>query len=54
MLHSTTEVNRKIANGKPLLSAGSEEALRQLTKGNWIGGTIPYFMDEAGGVCPNP
>lgn len=51
MLHSTTEVNRKIATGKPLLLAGSEEALRQLTKGNWIGGTIPYFMDEAGGVC---
>jgi hypothetical protein len=51
MLHSITEVNRKIATGKPLLLAGSEEALRQLTKGNWIGGTIPYFMDEAGGVC---
>lgn len=51
MLLSITEVNRKIATGKPLLLAGSEEALRQLTKGTWIGGTIPYFMGEAGGVC---
>ena len=40
-----------IAAGKPLLLAGSEEALSQLSTGNWIGGTIPYFMDEDGAVC---
>ena len=25
--------------------------MAQLPKGNWIGGTIPYFMDTKGGVC---
>jgi hypothetical protein len=51
MLKSIAEVNQMIAEGKPLLLAGSEEALSQLAKGNWIGGTIPYFMGEAGAVC---
>ncbi|NUN07131.1 MAG: hypothetical protein HUU57_15405 [Bdellovibrio sp.] len=30
--------------------AGDEHLLRQLPKGKWIGGTIPYFMSEVGGV----
>ena len=30
--------------------AGSREALSQLPTGNWVGGTIPYFMTEEGGV----
>ena len=51
MLKSITEVNEIVAKGKTLLLAGSEEALRQVAKGNWIGGTIPYFMDKEGGVC---
>ena len=51
MLKSTTEVNQMIAEGKALLLAGSEEVLSQLSKGNWIGGTIPYFMDDAGALC---
>ncbi len=51
MLHSISEVNAKIAAGQKLLLAGSESALSQLPKGNWIGGTIPYFMDANGGVC---
>jgi hypothetical protein len=33
-----------------LLLAGDEESLRQLPAGHWIGGTIPYFMGEAGGL----
>lgn len=51
MLHSISEVTAKIAAGQKLLLAGSESALSQLPKGDWIGGTIPYFMDANGGVC---
>jgi hypothetical protein len=51
MLHSIVEVQNQIATGKPLFLAGSESALSQLSKGNWIGGTIPYFMDVQGGTC---
>jgi hypothetical protein len=39
-----------IRSGKYLCLAGDEVALRQLPRGNWIGGTIPYFMTEEGGV----
>ncbi len=39
-----------IAWGRPLMIAGAEKLLRKLPKGNWIGGTIPYFMAEEGGV----
>lgn len=35
--------------GSFLAIAGDERALRQLPGGNWIGGTIPYFMAEDGG-----
>ena len=38
-----------IRNGGFLAVAGDEQALRQLPGGNWIGGTIPYFMAEDGG-----
>ncbi len=43
------EANRLIQLGGFLVIAGDERALRRLIKGNWIGGTIPYFMDEDGG-----
>jgi hypothetical protein len=39
-----------IGRGKYLNIAGDEDALRQLPKGNWIGGTIPYFMADEGGT----
>lgn len=35
--------------GRPLAVAGPESALDQLPAGRWIGGTIPYFMTDAGG-----
>ena len=41
---------KEVATGKGYFVAGVEELLRKLPKGNWIGGTIPYFMDAAGGV----
>jgi len=39
-----------IRSGASLSLAGPESALDQLPPGNWIGGTIPYFMVAAGGV----
>lgn len=51
MLLTIGEVREKIASGAHLLLAGSEQALAQLPKGNWIAGTTPYFMTPRGGVC---
>jgi len=48
---SVREVRMKITQGKHLLLAGDEKLLRELPAGNWIGGTIPYFMTEDGGEC---
>lgn len=36
--------------GQPLILAGDERLLATMPKGNWIGGTIPYFMGDQGGV----
>jgi hypothetical protein len=38
-----------IADGGYYCLAGDEKLLRALPRGNWIGGTIPYFMGEHGG-----
>lgn len=40
-----------IESGRTLLLAGDEALLTGLPQGRWIGGTIPYFMTEAGGVA---
>lgn len=39
-----------IRSGAHLSLAGPEGALDTLPRGQWIAGTIPYFMDAAGGV----
>ena len=39
-----------IKKGLPLSIAGPESALDQLPQGDWIGGTIPYFMLASGGA----
>ncbi|OIO00552.1 MAG: hypothetical protein AUJ49_09750 [Desulfovibrionaceae bacterium CG1_02_65_16] len=39
-----SEVAERISGGKTLLLAGDERLLAQLPKGNWIGGSIPYFV----------
>ena len=44
------EVISKINNGDMLILAADENLLNQLPKGNWIGGTIPYFMGDDGGI----
>ncbi len=43
------EVNSLIKQDNILILAGHEESLNNLVRGNWIGGTIPYFMAENGG-----
>jgi hypothetical protein len=50
MLLTIDEVIAEINSGKNLLLAGDELLLRQLPRGSWIGGTIPYFMAQEGGV----
>ncbi|GAA6143049.1 hypothetical protein [Hydrogenophaga sp. 5NK40-0174] len=49
-LISTQEAAKQIAAGKFLSLAAPEDVLASLPPGQWVGGTIPYFMDEAGGV----
>jgi hypothetical protein len=49
-LHEVAEVKALIAQGKRLLLAGEEALLKQLPAGDWIGGSIPYFMTEQGGL----
>ncbi|MFW9921916.1 MAG: DUF6976 family protein [Candidatus Thorarchaeota archaeon] len=51
MLRSVNEVKQLITQGAQLLLAGDEEILKQLPKGKWIAGTIPYFMSENGGTA---
>jgi hypothetical protein len=48
MLQSLQEASKSIENGRFLVIAGDEGLLSKLPKGNWIGGTIPYFMAEDG------
>ncbi len=39
-----------IASGAVVVVAGTQELLRQLPRGSWVGGTMRYFMTSAGGV----
>lgn len=50
MLLTFDKIKEKIENGETLILAGDEEILKDLPKGNWIGGTIPYFIDNNGGI----
>jgi len=45
-LYNKEEVVKFINQGKILMLAGDEKVLSQLPQGAWIGGSIPYFMDE--------
>lgn len=49
-MKTVEEVKSLLADGKRLLLAGDEALLRDLPKGEWIGGTIPYFIGDEGGV----
>jgi hypothetical protein len=50
VLFSLDEVASKVSEGRNLLLAGDRGLLKQVPAGNWIGGTIPYFMATQGGV----
>ena len=45
-----SEATALIRAGGHYSIAGDEALLRQLPRGHWIGGTIPYFMGQDGGV----
>jgi hypothetical protein len=49
-LLSVSLANALIEAGKRLHIAGEEAALRSLKQGDWIGGTIPYFLTPHGGL----
>ena len=49
MFASIDKVKELIAKKAHLIVAGDEALLCSLPKGNWIGGTIPYFMTSEGG-----
>jgi hypothetical protein len=49
-LMSIEAASEMIRRGLPLSVAGPEAVLDRLPQGHWIGGTIPYFMVEEGGV----
>lgn len=51
VLQSVAQVSALIRSGKPLMLAGDEALLAQLPAGDWIAGTIPYFIGDDGGVC---
>jgi len=48
MLLSLQEAAKCIESGRRLAIAGDESLLSKLPWGNWVGGTIPYFMTEDG------
>ncbi len=49
MLADLETVRTLIRQQRNLVLAGEEALLRALPEGNWIGGTIPYFMNVDGG-----
>lgn len=49
-MRELVEVKDMITRGQNLLLAGDASLLEQLPAGNWIGGSIPYFMTDEGGL----
>lgn len=50
VLYDVDQVKSMITEGKKLILAGDESVLMQLPEGHWIGGTIPYFISDQGGL----
>jgi len=53
MFLTLEEVVWLIKEGKVLHIAGTEQLLRQLPQGNWVGGSTEYFMTKMGGKVSN-
>lgn len=49
-VYTLEQLSSEILKGRVLLVSGAEELLMKLPKGNWVGGTIPYFMTSGGGI----
>jgi len=49
-LYALDEVNLLINSGRKLVITADENLLDKLDKGDWIAGTIPYFMTNDGGI----
>ena len=49
-LYTKEEVIKFIESNRYMVLTADENLLAALPKGNWIGGTIPYFMDIQGGI----
>ncbi|WP_136418005.1 hypothetical protein [Herbaspirillum sp. ST 5-3] len=49
-MYSLAAVSELVTSGRAILLAGDEALLDQVPRGNWIGGTIPYFMGDQGGL----
>ena len=49
-MYSIEETIEAINSGKALILAADEKALSKLPSGNWIAGTIPYFIGQDGGL----
>ena len=50
-LMTVEEASQLIRKGQRMFISGEESLLSRLPKGEWAGGTIPYFMTEDGGMC---
>ncbi len=50
MLTTLDKTIAMIEEGKTLHIAADDSLLQKLPKGNWIGGTTPYFISEEGGI----
>ena len=49
-LHDLADIEERILKGQTLLIAGDVKLMDKLPAGHWIGGTIPYFMTDLGGI----
>jgi hypothetical protein len=49
VMNNVAATTALIQQGKRLVIAGDEKVLRQLPRGTWIGGSIPYFIGDQGG-----
>lgn len=49
-MYTLEETALRIKNGERLVLSADEDLLAALPKGNWIGGSIPYFMGDDGGM----
>ena len=50
-LHDFEEIEARILKGQTLLIAADSKLMNKLPAGRWIGGSIPYFMTDLGGIC---